>query len=182
MIILDFFRNSDWQYTTRLFCEFHDGDVIRSAMAYQITSLTIVYSIAYSDAYEINHQGSASLAFVRGIHRWPVNSPHKEPVTREMFPFDDVIMLLICWQGYGLSHDPMGAFWVILSNTLLRLPLIRLLYRSLINTSWNTIFNMVLRDLYGIFVEQFWSLLSDIWLTYLLWICPWVIVTGPHRW
>ena len=38
------------------------------------------------------HQSSASLAFVRGIHRWPVNSPHKLPVTRKMFPFDDVIM------------------------------------------------------------------------------------------
>ena len=39
------------------------------------------------------HQSSASQAFVRGIHRWPVNSPHKRPVTRKMFPFDDVIML-----------------------------------------------------------------------------------------
>ena len=29
---------------------------------------------------------------MRGIHRWPVNSPHKGPVTRQMFPFDDVIM------------------------------------------------------------------------------------------
>ena len=38
------------------------------------------------------HQRSASLAFVRGIHRWPVNSPHKRTVTQEMFPFDDVIM------------------------------------------------------------------------------------------
>ena len=27
-----------------------------------------------------------------GIHRGPVNSPHKWPVTRKMFPFDDVIM------------------------------------------------------------------------------------------
>ena len=36
---------------------------------------------------------SASVAFVRGIHRWPVNSPHKGPVTRKMFPFDDVIMI-----------------------------------------------------------------------------------------
>ena len=33
------------------------------------------------------------MAFVRGIHRSPVNSPHKGPVTRKMFPFDDVIML-----------------------------------------------------------------------------------------
>ena len=38
------------------------------------------------------HQSSASLAFVRGIHRWPVNSQHKGPVTRKMFPYDDVIM------------------------------------------------------------------------------------------
>ena len=30
---------------------------------------------------------------MRGIHRGPVNSPHKWPVTRKMFPFDDVIML-----------------------------------------------------------------------------------------
>ena len=32
------------------------------------------------------------MAFVQGIHRWPVNSRHKRPVTRKMFPFDDVIM------------------------------------------------------------------------------------------
>ena len=35
---------------------------------------------------------SASLAFVWGIHRGPVNSPHKWPITRKMFPFDDVVM------------------------------------------------------------------------------------------
>ena len=35
---------------------------------------------------------SASLAFVRGIHQGSVNSPHKRPVTRKMFPFDDVII------------------------------------------------------------------------------------------
>ena len=62
-------------------------------IASQITSLTIVYSTVYSDADKKNkHQSSASLAFVRGIHRGPVNSPHKWPVTRKMFPFDDVIM------------------------------------------------------------------------------------------
>ena len=38
------------------------------------------------------HQSSASLAFVRGIHRWPVNSPHKGSVTRKIIPFDDVII------------------------------------------------------------------------------------------
>ena len=63
-----------------------------SAMASQITSLTIVYSIVYSSADERKHQRSVSLAFVWGIHRWPVNSPHKRPVIRKMSPFDDVIM------------------------------------------------------------------------------------------
>ena len=63
-----------------------------SAMATQITSLTIVYSTVYTGADQRKHQSSASLAFVRGIHRGPVNSPHKWPVTRKMFPFDDVIM------------------------------------------------------------------------------------------
>ena len=58
----------------------------------QITSLTIVYSTVYSDATERKHQSSASLAFVWGIRRWPVNSPHKWPVTRKMFLFDDVNM------------------------------------------------------------------------------------------
>ena len=43
------------------------------------------------------HKSSALLAFVRGIHRWPVNSPHKVPGTRKIFPFDDVIILLWCW-------------------------------------------------------------------------------------
>ena len=52
-------------------------------IASQITSLTIVYSIVYSDADQRKHQNSASLAFVPGSHR---------PVTRIMFPFDDVIM------------------------------------------------------------------------------------------
>ena len=61
-------------------------------MASQITSLTIVYSTVYSGADQRKHQSSAPLALVRGIHRSPVNSPHKGPVTRKMFPFDDVIM------------------------------------------------------------------------------------------
>ena len=68
------------------------NDVIMGAMASQITSLTIVYSIVYSGAHQRKHQSSASLAFVRGIHRSPVNSPHKGPVMLKMFPFDDVIM------------------------------------------------------------------------------------------
>ena len=76
----------------------HYDDVIMGAMASQITSLTIVYSTVYSGAYQSKHQISASLAFVWGLHRGPVNSPHKWPVTRKMFPFDDVIMNKINWK------------------------------------------------------------------------------------
>ena len=61
-------------------------------LASQITSLMVVYSIVYSGVNQRIHQSSASLAFVREIHRGPVNFPHKWPVTRKMFPFDDVIM------------------------------------------------------------------------------------------
>ena len=71
----------------------HYNDIIMSTIAPQITSLRIVYSTVSSDADQRIYQRSASLAFVRGIHRRPVNSPHKWPVTRKMFPFDDVIML-----------------------------------------------------------------------------------------
>ena len=63
------------------------------SIASLITSITIVYSAVYSGSDQRKYQSSASLAFVRGIHRGPVNSPHKWPVTRKMFPFDDVIML-----------------------------------------------------------------------------------------
>ena len=61
-------------------------------MASQITSLMIVYSTVYSGADQRKGQSFAPLAFVRGIHRWPVNSPHKGPVTRKFFPFDEVTM------------------------------------------------------------------------------------------
>ena len=63
----------------------HYDDVIMGTIASQITSLTRVYSIVYSGADQSKHQSSASLAFVWGIHRGPV--------TRKMFPFDDVIMI-----------------------------------------------------------------------------------------
>ena len=70
----------------------HYSDVIMTTTASQITSLTIVYSIVYLDADQRKHQSSTSLAFVWGIHRWPVNYPHNRPVTQKMFPFDDIIM------------------------------------------------------------------------------------------
>ena len=84
-------------------------------MASQITSLTIVYSTVHSGADQRKHQSSASLAFVWGIHRPPVNSPQKWPVTQKMFPFDDVVMktqIIVCpykhidhvWRNSQLDH------------------------------------------------------------------------------
>ena len=97
----------------------HYHDVIMTTVASQITSLAVVYSTVYSDADQRKHQSSASLAFVWGIHRGSVNSPHKGPVTRKMFPFDDVIMrssvtwpiwhlatVSICYARLSLSY-----FW-----------------------------------------------------------------------
>ena len=79
-------------------------------IASQITSLTIVYSTVYSGAYQRKRQSSTSLTFVRRIHRWPVNSPRKGPVTRKKFPFVDVIMVPIsfvifqCYVVFNLFH------------------------------------------------------------------------------
>ena len=56
------------------------------------TGISIICSTVCSGVAQRRHQSSASLAFVRGIHRWPGDSPHKGPVTREMFPFDDEII------------------------------------------------------------------------------------------
>ena len=86
-------------------------DVVMTMMVTQVTSLRIIYSTVYSGADKRKHHSSASLAFVRGIHRWPVNSLHIGPVTRKMFPFDDVIM----WPCYNgtltvFQHVHQGLF------------------------------------------------------------------------
>ena len=71
----------------------HYSDVIMNAMVSQVTSVSIVSSTVCSGTDQIEHQSSASLAFVRGIHRWPVDSPHKGSATRKMFLFDDITMV-----------------------------------------------------------------------------------------
>ena len=93
--------SKDWQ-TGKHFCSsraivliIHFNDVLMSAMASQITRLTIVYSIVCSVADQRKYQSSASLAFVRGIYR---------PITRKMFPFDEVIMYITFkFPGYILG-------------------------------------------------------------------------------
>ena len=82
----------------------------------QIASLTIVYSTVYSDANRRKYEISASLAFVRGIHRGPVNSPHKWPVMRKKIPFDDVIMVWFCviwWFWMEEAHVSFVLRWAI---------------------------------------------------------------------
>ena len=70
-----------------------------------------------------------SLAFVRGIHRRSVNSPHKRPVTRKMFPFDDVIMLRRLYRQQtrvcvdfkaDLTHLPMDKMAAILADDIFK--------------------------------------------------------------
>ena len=104
----------------------HYDDVIMGAMASQITSLTIDYSTVHSGADQRKHQSSDSLASVQGIHRGPVDSPHKWPVTRKMFPFDDVIMEtenVSTWGGlelpiFGFMPNAL-TYWAIRARHLL---------------------------------------------------------------
>ena len=65
-----------------------------TTMASQITSLKVVYSIVYSGADQRKNLSSASLAFVRGIHRDRWIPRTNGPVTRKMLPFEDVIMVI----------------------------------------------------------------------------------------
>ena len=76
-----------WNYM-----EIHYSDVAMSPFASQITSVSIVYSTVCSGADQRQHQSPASLTVVRGIHWWLVIYPNKRPLTRKMYPLDDVIM------------------------------------------------------------------------------------------
>ena len=88
--------------TTWQLLPFHSIDVIMSTMASSITGVSIVYSTVCSGAGKRKDQSSASLACVRGIHRWPLNSPHKVPVTRKMIPFDGIMCNM---HLHGLVQD-----------------------------------------------------------------------------
>ena len=81
-----------------------------SAIASQITGVSSVCSNVCSGADQRKHQSSASLAFVKGIHRWPVDSPRKEPVMQTMFPFDDGIMAMP-WCGHVTAITSLNRCW-----------------------------------------------------------------------
>ena len=88
----------------------HYNDVVMGTMASQITGVSIVYLTVSSGADQIKHQSFASLAFVWGIHRWQENSSHKVPVTRKMFPFDDVIIKSTLDQLMAWCHQVTNPF------------------------------------------------------------------------
>ena len=95
------------------------SDVIMGVKSTQIKGVSIVYSTVCSGADQRKPQTSVSLSLVRRIHRWPVNSPHKGPVTRKMFPFDDVIM--IAWHSskhFRINKLPFER-WVHRDNLLI---------------------------------------------------------------
>ena len=104
-----------WQINGFKWC--HYIAVKKDAMASKITSHTIRYWTVYSGADQGTQQSSASLAFVWGIHRWPVNSPHKWPVTRKIFPFDDVITVLDISDNYGCKTSKKNANTILLKHT-----------------------------------------------------------------
>ena len=79
-------------------CRQHYSDVIMSAMASQITGISTVYTTVCLGADKRKHQSSVSLAFVRGIHRWPVDSPSQRT--------SDAEKVSIWWHHHALS-DPM---------------------------------------------------------------------------
>ena len=82
-----------------------DPLLVMIVMASQITDVWSVCPTLCSGVDQRKHQSSTSLAFVRGIYRWPVDSPHKGSVTWKMFPFDDVIMGLIQLCGSGTTYQ-----------------------------------------------------------------------------
>ena len=72
----------------------------------------------FSIADQRRHQRSSALAFVRGIQRWPVDSPHKGPVTRKLFSFDDVIMDNMSRRDcVTLSQNGIVRFTTLLNGT-----------------------------------------------------------------
>ena len=92
----------------------HFNNVTMSAMVSQHTGVSIVYSTVRPGVDQRTHQSSALLAFVRGIHRWPVNSPQKRASNAEnvsiiwwrhhvFCPHAAVGLLTICGRNFILA-------------------------------------------------------------------------------
>ena len=130
-----------WQFSTSLLWRHNGLDVA------EIINLTIVYSTVHSGADQRKHQRFTSLAFVRGIHRWPVNSPHKWSVMRKMFPFDAVIMITVVVNEVFLIFKSgviveLTKYWIALLDGIY--PLLSLSIKPSPEQTWmSTLFNLV---------------------------------------
>ena len=88
-------------------------------MAPQITSLTIVYSTYYSGIDQRKHQSSASLTFVRGIHRWPVNSPHKGSLKRKCFYLEMSSFCHVLWTTLRVVLQLIELYAIVIAIVIL---------------------------------------------------------------
>ena len=100
---------------------------------------------------------------MRGIHRWTVNSPHKWPVTQNMFPFDDVIMNFLDSKQCITITSSLPSYFtpshldrccLIIHNTQCPFPYLEDIIESL--RLWWYYFHMVL-------VSHYWDLIHVIW-------------------
>ena len=105
-------------------CPSHYIDVILTTVVSQITSVRVVYSIVYSDADQRKTSKLSVTGHCGGISPGPVNSPHKGPVTRKMFPFDDAIM-----KNQATSMDNANQIYILLNQFL----------KKILNLLWSEI-------------------------------------------
>ena len=90
-----------------------------SAMASGITDVSVVCSPICSREDQRKHQSSASLAFIRGIHRWPVDSLYKWPPMRSCFHlmtlswFSETAKLVLRW--FSIFSSP-NLFYEMISD------------------------------------------------------------------
>ena len=111
----------------------HNSDVIMNSMTYQIIGVSIVYSTVCSGVDQ-GKTSSVPLAFVRGIQRWPADSPHKGSVTRNMLPFDDVITLEVWNIFFQVSLAVNDIVWFFSPDHVIR---------NLVAPFWSHCFRLV---------------------------------------
>ena len=152
-----------------------------SAMALRITGVSIVHSTVCSGADQRKHQSSASLAFVRGIHRWPVNSPHKGPVTRKIFPLDDAITddaeeVSISWRHRVCpacrTYEIATRFWVVVICPIIKcLTVLEFSFILFDLCLFVTIFNFILN--YRLIVTFWIFTYHRIWILLIIYCFRW---------
>ena len=141
----------------------HYNDVIMGTIASQISSLTIVYSTAYSGADQRKHQLRVT-GLCAGNLPGPVNSPHQWPVTRKIFPFDDVIMIIFTFHTIHSPNKKMLPLENVISNAVLSRKLKRLFHlynlqqKNISFRKWETYSNIVILWKYLIsYVNILWD-------------------------